>query len=454
MRRWVLALLLTEIGCTRDVVIAAPETQGARAAVVVATTGQTTYVTAVDVPSGGLPVISFPAGASDGDHALVELFLYSRSLSELHQPPGPLDGSGPRDGVSLDDPATGLQSKLGLSWTVGGDLGAWVPVSQLSARATELRLPRGPTRCVDFDRDFESTGPVLDSMCWSAFAFALDDQHALIGAGNGQIFVTSSTHARYAAWVPLVPIGNGLYEPLTAGARVTANDLWISDRSGLLFRYGLPDLTGPLQVVRPRIDSVWWLAGGGDAGRREIFALSWRGGLARVDLETQIETDIGQFPGLAGADDEHYGGVVWLGPGEAIAVSPSTTEVMHYRNGTLSWEPVPSMSGFMGIGQIDGIGTVVGNSEAAMFARQSGEWRMIAGAQGGLFPLAFASYGGGYVTGTALGALRHYVDGEECPSQFGAGFDIRHIAVVGRDIVLTGGATCASQTPLRWLRRR
>jgi hypothetical protein len=100
---------------------------------------------------------------------------------------------------------------------------------------------------------------------------------------------------------------------------------------------------------------------------------------------------------------------------------------------------------------------VAGNSDAQLFVdRGGGRWETLdtAGANSGLFPLAFAPFDDGFVYGAALGGFRQYVPGFGLCPEHGVGFTVRDVVQVREGVLATGGQTCQRNTPAALLRRR
>ncbi|MCC7382093.1 MAG: hypothetical protein IT384_09695 [Deltaproteobacteria bacterium] len=446
--------LLTGCG-SRILLVPVPDATGASAAIVVATIELDIRAIAVELTEARLPPLSFEVEADEGEDAFLEVFLYRRTLAELGATAGAFAGAA-AGGTPLSK-ARGFVARRSLQWKVGAEPGAWIDGGQESLAAEQLRLPPDPDPCEDFNDDYEAVRLQLGASCTAAFLYRIDDQRALVGSGDGAILLVSIEGAQRIGQAPQTPLPNNRSSAITAGALTSSTVLWVTDNTGMLSRFDFPNATAAQAITRTSTYAIWWLAGGVSGATTEIFALSWLGGLERVVPERSERRWIGRFPGRAGDDDEHFGGVVWLGPGEAIAASPSSKDVMRVREAVLSWEPVPSAAGFVGIAQIEGFGTVLGNSEGTLFTDQGGSWHALEGARepAGLFPLAFGRFANGFVFGGSLGGFRQYVPGHGlCAETFGAGFTIRHIAAVGDDLVLTGGEACEALTPLLWLRRK
>lgn len=456
MRAHAAAWIALLTGCgSRTLLVPVPDVTGASAAILVATIELNTRAIAVELTEERFPPLSFEIEADQGEDAFLEVFLYRRTLAELGVTAGAFAGAA-ADGTPLSK-ARGFIARRSLQWKVGAEPGAWIEGGQESLAAEPLRLPPDPDPCEDFNNDYEAVHLQLGASCTAAFLYAIDDRRALVGSGDGGILLVSVEGAQRIGQAPQTPLPNNRASAITAGARTSTTVLWVTDNTGMLSRFDFPNATTAQTITRTSTYAIWWLAGGVNGATTELFALSWLGGLERVVPERSERQLIGRFPGRAGDDNEHFGGVVWLGPGEAIAASPSSKDVMRVRDGVLSWEQVPSPAGFVGIAQVEGFGTVLGNSEGTLFTNQAGSWREIEGARepAGLFPLTFGRFGNGFVMGASLGGFRQYVPGHGlCAGNFGSGFTIRHIAAVGDDLVLTGGETCSALTPFLWLRRK
>jgi hypothetical protein len=91
----------------------------------------------------------------------------------------------------------------------------------------------------------------------------------------------------------------------------------------------------------------------------EVFSLAEGGEVERYDGTAW--TQVGMLRGTF-----RVGGLAWIGPGEAIAVSQVDDRVMRHRAGETAYE-TPSDEGYAAAAHVPGLGTLIGGVQGALF---------------------------------------------------------------------------------------
>lgn len=182
---------------------------------------------------------------------------------------------------------------------------------------------------------------------------------------------------------------------------------WISTRDGRVLRatlgtYGTEAETLVTQV--PSRGELAWMDGEFVRGRPpEIFALATGRSVEHYDGS--------QWTRLANDAPVDLGGVVRLGPGEAL-IALGRPELLHVRGGTVAIErPSPTGSAITALARVPGFAVIAGTSDGRALRYESGEWSLLdtASVRGRI--ASIVPFGGGFIAGTTRGELVELVRG-------------------------------------------
>jgi hypothetical protein len=259
---------------------------------------------------------------------------------------------------------------------------AWAAIDQRAPEAIRaIRIER-EIRCARFRMEriaipgTGSTSTAAESLLYPTFAVPLDADTLLVAINNGQFFrVTRST-----------------YEPVDMPPD-TPHLTYFQRDDGTLYFYGprgrfaqghIDSIEGPwtpLPESPRRIGSyLAWLAGPTRSSEPlELFMLNEGGVFARFDGTAWTELDFT----FVRANDLAFGGVAYVAPGEAVAVTSWYEEALRFKNGMLTREQVlPPSSGsnqpsLRAVAEVGGMGTVAGTSGGRLFVDSGAGWTQL-----------------------------------------------------------------------------
>jgi hypothetical protein len=373
--------------------------------------------------SGELAIVEVLAVAGSDDRApsviqdyrveervRVTVLSFERTLDELGLVAGPLSMA--ETGVRLRDLSPGAIIELEVA---GGTASAWAGVATLDARIADHKVVRASVvepGCVEL-RALNSTIPAHGG---ASFAYAMNDDEAYVGV---QAYFPPEHVARLAVVhrdgtvrdiTPSSILAPGDAEfPVWSALRESEDVVWFGGDNGALWRVRIgPDLV-PIEVlerhVYPGGSGIRWLRGRAAPGATEVFLRTVHGDFARFD-GASFET-LHEFRRDPRAD--WRGGLV-ARSGEAWAVSNLNSYVAHYKASTstvtLEYPSSDRMSGLTGIGEVEGLGIVVGNSESNIYLyTEDRGWTSLGDSNADVGADTFIEAPGGFFYGARLGTI-------------------------------------------------
>lgn len=160
-----------------------------------------------------------------------------------------------------------------------------------------------------------------------------------------------------------------------------------------------------LGAVNPR-----YMAGGGAAAAPEVFVLARGYDLGPATIGRYFE---GRWSALTtlpdGISESIAGGVVWLGPGQAIAGMGNSARLWRYSEGRLADEALgATLEGISALSLIEGFGEVVGTVVGTVYRRQDGAWHALPGFPPGAAITALAPFEDGFWFAQINGHFGYY----------------------------------------------
>lgn len=389
---------------------------------------------ALSLAAGPEPYVSVPA--PEGPSRLFGLG-YRCSLAALELAPGPIPLT---TGPGRDLPAADWVVRAETGGSSGPDP---VPATQEELSALHL-AGSAPTEtlCPSFDAELfvlrDQTRHLL------RFLVGLDAGEVLAATGDGVFYLNGPAGlVELTALATTTPSLGAFYAP--------SGELWLAGARGETAR-GDPrtglDAGPPLETTDP--GTRVWLAGPGDASADfELFALT--AGRALEHFDGTSWTLLTVHPG---AKLDGRAGLVWLAPGEALAVGLLERRALLVRaTGELSEEELPDTP--VAIAALPGFGVVAGTESGALFQRTgAGGWRPLFAARTGDRVRALAAFGGGILTGSGGGVITfHHPSRADCPAVSFTGGDLNHLVAVEGGVVL-GAARVGEPDVIGRLRAR
>lgn len=251
-----------------------------------------------------------PAATGSPTKVVAWALLYPETLEELELEEGKLEATA--------DPtrARPLPAEASATYRAEAVEGAevrWIE-SELSPELTAFRFPALEVVCPQYDL------LILPTHSGVTFgATRLDETGALLTSSSGSMWRVSARGLE-----PFRPAPG----PVVGAWRAPDGEIWAGGSNGRLFR-GHPE-TGLVEVASSPADGhIRWLAGPHDASAPfELFTVSHSGSFARFDGR-----DWEPFV-ISTSTSSPRGGVVWLGPDEAVALPPQPTNydvLYHHR---------------------------------------------------------------------------------------------------------------------------
>lgn len=419
-----------------------PPLLDARALVLVLDHGGTIELVGLELEAGRTTEVIRVEAVED---AAIDALLYPAPLAELRIPAGRTSAEQPA-GRLLPAPARSFFTAVR-----GGQGSGWTETGGPSTRARGARfVPTVGGGCAEFDVEVLE----LDTEADNTFAIAIDDETALLGTEDGAVFRLS--RGGVLERVSVIPPVE-----LFGAARGWLGDLWFGGNDGVLYR---GELGATLRLSRvapsPEPQLLHWLDLGMTDDGLELYSLSIEGHLQRFRLGEWVS--LAKFP--PGVPGDHAGGVVRLGPGAAIAVWPKVADAVFVSGDTTRTEATPLLGGFGALANIPGLGVVGGATEGGFVRWDGVSWSELPGSPFSFAVNAIVPYEDGFLYGGPVGNFGQFspslasrgAPGEAgfCPLSQPAPHWIRHIVLLGEDVLLAGTNDTYPETPITILRRR
>jgi hypothetical protein len=358
-------LASTSMACTAGSNLPLPANEGGFSAAIIALVERfgDVHAWAVDLSSFS-PTVPVSAPAESG--ARLELLSYFESLDDLaiqegmlHENPDgrPIPGPDLVQGSDFppDDPPT---------WRMSPEISAPLAAFRFGETAG------GP--CTEFEQRVIELGPTMTDQIRTIAT--LDDRSVLVASRDGIVRVTDAGEARRMSARP-----SEIVEQVTASTVLPNGTLILGGAQGQLWRVTDVSedlLTAEVLTSSASLAAILWIDGRADElyvlGRRNtgepgLFARWFEG-----RWEQLSELRLGAGDGSRDATDNH---ILYVGPGEAFAVSRYEPEVHHFLAGRVEREPIELLlgAGPVELAQPPGYPPLAGSVK--LFARSESGWR-------------------------------------------------------------------------------
>ena len=405
-----------------------PPADDAKSLIVGVERGGELRVWAIDLeepkPNFTLPI------AADGRFRL-EALAYPESLDGLRIPPGEIvhDATG-RYLPATEQIFTGEVRQLEISQD-------WLRTDRRPAGLERFRTEFGRAPCADF----RATSLTMSTNSHGRFAIPTGGSLALAGTFNGKLFLVGDAGVREIETQP-----SGAH--VTGGFRDASGTLWLGGHDGAVWTATISDrLVLTATTSNPSGGTMRWLAGQSDEAGADIVALTVEG--AFLHYAGGRWNKVHQFPD--GHTSNDHGGVAWIGPGEAVAVWPYSSQIVRLKQGRAQPESTPATSGLTAVRHTAHLGTVVGTAVLSILIREGGRWITYGPESGSGFTGvgAIRAHEDGLIFGIAVGAVRqYYPDHGLCEPTEVARHNIYDMARIGpHAFVLSGSPYAETQRP-------
>lgn len=256
-----------------------------------------------------------------------------------------------------------------------------------------------------------------------------EPERALVVTSSGRFFELSSAGGLRALQVePGLPAA-AVY------ARLDTGEVWLSSHAGAVAR-GHPDRGFEPMPTRT---STWsggrvWLDGARDGAPTELYAVTQAGRFERFDGA--------RWTLLEDSGLEEPEGVIWLGPGRAIAAQLFPGTMTHYADGELSRSELPLPLGvrLKSVHWVPGFGPMAGTVSGLLLRWNGQLWTPLPGAPTGARVFGIVPREQGIVFGGERGLLQQYVEEHGyCDGVPSTAFDLSELDWLGDRIVGCGG---------------
>lgn len=328
----------------------------------------------------------------------LEALTYDRSLAALELPSGPLHAApGSGNGGVMPTPNAAFTLDIG----VGGTLTQWASASGASSALASFQVLKPPPATSSACQRFTATLHEHPFNEEGEFALRVDSQSALLGIRNQPPRIVGTGTATVVQVEPSWVTPAGLW-------RAPDDTLWVAERFGRLFKGRLVDnkLTVQQMATNPRGGTMRWIDGGIVDGDVELFTLSEDGKLSRYYRERWTllhEYDVPRAP-------DFLGGLVWRGPGQAVAVWPFAFYTVRVDMPNVERDMMGVSQ--TGVGKIPGLGIVVGGGTGAFFVLEGETWRELGQSDVGISLHSIVPFRGGFLYGDQIGFVGQYVTGQ------------------------------------------
>lgn len=273
----------------------------------------------------------------------------------------------------------------------------WHEVDSIPIELSGLRFPAAHRQhnCAELSAHLVALPGSVDES--GAMAVPLDPLTTLVATSTGHFYRVSREHA----------------EPLTSLSTTTPHFGGYRDREGTIWLFGPGG-----QVARGHPATGFELAGTTSTAGGEGFPVHVAGSSGDSPLEIFVVTDQASFDRFAdgrwtaladGRDDlPDWPGVLWLGPGEALAIGIVGSTVLHYRDGRIEEErlvPPEARAAATAIANAPGLGAVVGTSDGRTFVRDGRGWTPLPGDLGRTLVRVLHPFRRGFIAGLPNGVL-------------------------------------------------
>ena len=352
--------------------------------------------------------------------------------------------------TSLDTPAEALEPLpqprdiFAVEVPVGSTEARWRITDDLGASLSSFRHDPAP---LCFELDAETVA--LQTVAGSKYAVAIDGNTALIGVRTGEAFLVDAdrTVTKLTGRPPTY---------FTAAVRADDGLLWLGDSLGRVYRGTVgPGFAVDFVSRAPVTKEIWFMAVGEAAdGEVELFIID--------ELGTFLRFHRGQWERLHRftdtGDNRKMGGVVRLGPSRAIAAWLADGHVVWYEGGAARREVVHQFDGLTAINVLDDGAILVGTAGGELVRWQPDtSWRALPYPKLNRWVQQIAPYPGGFIFGTAFGALIPYLFGAaSCEPAANHPDNVDSMVVLDDGTVIASGANpqAAGGTPVTIARPR
>lgn len=377
----------------RTLFVPLPELGDVRSLITSARTANTRHLAAVELEAGsGSSGTAIDLPVDELGAIVLSVLGYRETLAELGVPAGAVPMATGTEGFVLPAPA-----ELHFAEVLGGVAGAWDAPEVGDPELFDLRIAGEPPRttpCAELlqqtlEVDSFENPDLLVRVAPDTAILAMDDER-FFSAGPGGV-------------TPLAI--DGANTPHESAYLRDPAELWLGGSRGLL-SFGDPAThlydpapSSPLGLPLAR------LTGSASDQPLELFAVSSYGSFERFDGARWTTLH------PAGESRDYRRDLVMVGPGEALAVGIVESVALRYRSGELTTEVLGESVSAMSVGQIPGVGTVVGAFDGKLLRHDGGRWVPFEDSPIALAITAIVPFRGGFLVTTGAGLLVEWQPG-------------------------------------------
>jgi hypothetical protein len=393
---WCLGLCALACGDADRRHVPLPDLGGGAAVIGALFRGEQVVVAAA--PANGTIPFSSEIGAEE--HAELELGVYDGNLAAVGVEAGPIalatpEGRGQR--LATPDRAFGAVIDRGV-------ISSWGPIEPAMLRLSSLRRVLD-TACQPID----VTNLVTPAQNGTSWVVPISEGELLLGTVREELLVIDAAENVRSVELDAPPGAR----PRSA-FRDRAGALWIGGIQGELFSATFDGALHLVQVAQlPLREEIRVLDGDPEDASRELFALTASASIAR--FEGAGVTVLHELPKTGDAASK--GGIAWLGPGEAVAGAGSFDQIVRYRSGIISFEPLPmGATGVTALRRLPRFGVLAAQLGGQVYHLDGSRWVTLGRSGIALDLFTFAEIEGGLVAAGSFGYLADYYPDEGfCP---------------------------------------
>ncbi|MBI2372585.1 MAG: hypothetical protein HYV07_01170 [Deltaproteobacteria bacterium] len=411
---WLLLLLLPS--CSEQIArLELPRGLGGSVLVAITSEARTSLASVAEGDTAPLAIREI-TGANE---LRVEVLLYARDLGLA--PGDVLLASATQPSVPLELPDRTLGSELLAE--------GWTPWHELEQGPSHQFLL--PSECHDFHVD---TVPLGDD--GNAEVLVALGDFALVGSSTGTVSLVSNAGQVTPVEVTGLEDEDFLRSAVNVGGVIYASTRWRLVRGDLEGnRLRLTQLPGTEEYVE-----LDWLSGGpSESGDAELYGVSFSAGIM-ARYSAGALTLVPAFPEASPAMWRR-GGVVFVGPSEAVAVHAQLSGVVRMKNGETTATPV-GHEGLSSVGLISGSRILVGSATGQLYLDSGAGFEAFASPMA-LNVNALMDMPDGFLVGGAGGLVSRYRAslGRFCPEQNVYRGSVKSLArLAGGEVIATGAS--------------
>lgn len=321
-----------------------------------------------------------------------------------------------------------------------GENDRFEPIAVLPPQIAQLRIageaPRPPSPCIELARvEQRLVGTRVQGL---RFFVRLGADDALGGTADGRFI-----RVRANETIELTQLATST--PHLGAFRTDEGELWLAGEGGRTV-HGHPDrgfLPGP-SLTLPAGTRRIWLDGARGGAPLELFAVTGRQTFERFDGRAWSVIAAGN-----GEDIYDRAGVVWIAPGEAIAIGFDPQRLLHYKDGAAIFETLPLTRNDQPLvaAYVPGFGAMIGTALGTLLYPKNGGWERIVRDEIAPQVRVIGALGDAVVFGGSTGALAQYdLAVGFCPTQVLFAGHLAFLVSFGRSLMVVGRTVGSDET--------